>query len=67
MEQAAFVQNISIIDNAFEIIHHMKCKLKGKKVEVAFKVEMSKAHDRIEWPYLRGLLLKMGFCQKWLS
>jgi len=47
-EQSAFVENRSILDNvlvASEILHHMKCKSKGKKGEVALKIDISKAYD----------------------
>jgi len=45
LEQAAFVPSRSIMDNAltaFEILHYMKCKHKGKKGEVALKLDISK-------------------------
>ena len=48
-EQSAFVSGRSITDNvlvAFEIIHHMKRKNKGKQWDVAFKIDISKAYDK---------------------
>lgn len=50
-EQSAFVEGRSILDNvliAFEIIHHMKCKTKGARGEVALKIDISKAYDRVD-------------------
>ena len=50
-EQAAFVSGRSITDNvlvAFEIIHHMKRKNKGKQGDVVFKIDISKAYDKID-------------------
>ena len=50
-EQSAFVSGRSITDNvlvAFEIIHHMKWKNKGKQGDVAFKIDISKAYDKID-------------------
>jgi hypothetical protein len=46
---------------AIEVIHHMKAKTKGKLGEVALKLDISKAYDRIDWSYLRGIMSKMGF------
>ena len=49
LEQFAFVSRRSITDNVlveFEIIHHMKRKSKGKKGDVAFKIDISKVYDK---------------------
>ena len=54
-EQSAFVSGKSITNNilvAFEIIHHMKRKSKDKKGDVAFKIDISKAYDKIDWGFL---------------
>ena len=62
--QSTFVPGRSILDNviaAIEIIHYMKSKVKGNKVDVAFKLDTSKAYNMIDWSYLRGVMTKMGF------
>lgn len=54
-ERSAFVEGRSILDNvltAFEIIHHMKYKTKGAKGEVALKIDINKAYDRVDWGFL---------------
>jgi hypothetical protein len=33
---------------------------KGKASACAIKLDMAKAYDRIEWKYLRGIMLKLG-------
>lgn len=51
LEQSAFVENCSILDNvlvAFETLHHLKCKNKGKVGEMALKIDISKAYDRVD-------------------
>ncbi|CAJ2636059.1 unnamed protein product [Trifolium pratense] len=68
--QSAFIPGRSILDNAMaaiEIIHYMKSKTKGKKGEVALKLDISKAYDRIDWEYLKDIMAKMGFSQQWIG
>lgn len=69
MEQSAFSEDRSIMDNvlvAIETLHHLKCKTNGKVGEKALKIDISKAYDRVDWNYLKGMMLKMGFDEKWV-
>lgn len=69
-EQSAFVQGRSILDNALvaaEILHYLKCKNKGKTWEVALKIDISKAYDRVDWRFLEAMMRKMGFEHKWIG
>ena len=68
--QSAFVPGRSISDNvlvAFEIIHHMKRKHSGNVGEVALKLDISKAYDRVDWDFLSTRMHHMGFCTRWIQ
>lgn len=68
--QSAFVPGRKISDNllvAFEVLHHMNRKNHGSDGEVALKLNISKAHDRVDWAFLKKRLQVMGFYSKWVS
>ena len=68
--QSAFVPGRSISDNvltAFEVIHCMKWKTKGKKGNMALKIDISKAYDRIDRRYLEAMMRIMGFDSHFIS
>ena len=62
--QSAFVLDRLITDNvlvAYETIHTMHVRKKGKKGSMALKLDISKVHDRVEWPFLPKIMEKRGF------
>ena len=68
--QSAFVPGRQITDNvlmAFETMHFINQKRKGKQGLMAIKLDMSKAYDRIEWAYLEAIMRRLGFQDRWIS
>jgi len=70
--QSAFVPGRLIMDNiliACEATHFLRRRKKGKEVRcfAAIKLDMSKAYDRVEWSFLRDMMLKLGFAEGWVQ
>ncbi|XP_028062862.1 uncharacterized protein LOC114266180 [Camellia sinensis] len=66
INQSAFVAGRLISDNvlaSFEIFHFLKNKRHGKEGHFALKLDMSKAYNRVEWRFVRGVMERMGFNQ----
>jgi hypothetical protein len=58
-----------ITDNAivaYECLHTIR-KQRVKKPFFALKIDMMKAYDRVEWNYLHGCLVKLGFATNWIN
>jgi hypothetical protein len=45
----------------------MRRKKKGKDVFMALKLDMSKAYDRVERPFLEGMMRRMGFNESFVQ
>ncbi|KAF5445202.1 hypothetical protein F2P56_034269 [Juglans regia] len=68
--QSAFIPDRLITDNivaAYEALHSMKTRLKGKMGTMALKLNISEAYDRVEWCYLEVIMVKMGFGRRWIN
>ena len=59
--QSAFVSGCLITDNvlvAYETLHAMHSRKKGKKCALALKLDISKAYDRVKWSFLKSVMIK---------
>lgn len=67
--QSAFVPGRLITDNtlvANELAHFIHNKRSGNDGYLALKLDMSKAYDKMEWSFLRAVLLQFGFLASWV-
>lgn len=68
--QSVFILSRLITDNiivAYEVLHSMKLIKKKNEGAIAIKIDVSKAYDKIEWPYLQAVLTKMRFSVHWIN
>lgn len=68
--QSAFVPERLITHNillTYEILEDFNQKRYRKKGHLSLKLDVSKAYDRVEWDFLRKMLLKMGIVERWVN
>jgi hypothetical protein len=68
--QSAFIPGRLITDNtliAFECIHSLQRSKDSKGKFGAYKLDLAKAYDRVDWLYLEGVLRKLGFADQWIN
>ena len=64
--QSAFVPGHLITNNvlvAYETLHTMHGRKKGKKGSLALKLDISNTYDQVEWNFLCGIMEKLGFLE----
>ena len=67
---SAFIPDRLIIDNttiAFEMLYHMRNQRKGKTGHMAVKLDIRKVYDRVEWEFLRWIMMKIGLPEQWVN
>ena len=52
---------------AHEVVHSLHSHPEISKSFMLLKTDLSKAYDRLEWPFLEGILQVMGFAPLWIS
>jgi hypothetical protein len=68
--QSAFVPGRLITDNAlvaFECFHYIQQEKDPEKSFCAYKLDLSKAYDRVDWRFLEQMMQKIGFDHRWVK
>jgi hypothetical protein len=69
-EQSAFVPGRLITDNAplaFECLHHIHTGKNSDNNYCAYKLDLSKEYDGVDWGFLRQIMEKLGFDHRWVD
>ncbi|KAL1208232.1 putative mitochondrial protein [Cardamine amara subsp. amara] len=68
--QSAFIPGRAISDNVLithEVLHYLKNSKAEKHCSMAVKTDMSKAYDILEWDFIKRVLTRFGFQEKWIN
>lgn len=52
---------------AHDVLHSLKKVRHGDDGFMTIKIGMSKYCDRVDWKFLRMMMLKMGFDENWIG
>ncbi|XP_019154646.1 PREDICTED: uncharacterized protein LOC109151183 [Ipomoea nil] len=70
VSQSAFLPGRLISDNiliASEVGHYLRRKQLGQVGWAALKLDMAKAYDRMEWPFVQRMMTGLGFDDRWVQ
>ncbi|XP_016192574.1 uncharacterized protein LOC107633463 [Arachis ipaensis] len=68
--QSAFIKGRLIQDNIVvvqEVFHKLNGKGNNGSNDIAIKLDMNKAYDRLEWNFLQRVMEKFGFSREWVK
>ena len=65
--QSAFIQGRFILDGVL-VFHEVLHEVRSKHQRAVFlKLDFHKAYDTVHWPFLREVLLRKGFDDRWVT
>lgn len=70
VNQSAFVPGRMTMDNAliaFECFHYLQKNKNPQNAASAYKLDLSKAYDRVDWHYLEQAMIRLGFSDRWVG
>uniref|UniRef100_A0A8I6X511 Reverse transcriptase domain-containing protein n=1 Tax=Hordeum vulgare subsp. vulgare TaxID=112509 RepID=A0A8I6X511_HORVV len=68
--QSAFIPGMLISDNAliaFKCLHSMSMLRDRRGEFCAYKLDLAKVYDRVDWKFLKSMLTAFGFTPIWID
>lgn len=68
--QSAFIPGRLVSDNAiiaFDCFHKIQHSRNQRDNHCAYKLDLAKAYDHVNWRFLEGAMQKKGFDKKWVN
>ncbi|XP_016700008.1 uncharacterized protein [Gossypium hirsutum] len=68
--QSTFIPGRMIHNNvlvAHELMNYLRSPKNSPNKGCVIKLDMSKAYDRVEWSFIKKVMLKMGFSRDWIK
>ncbi|XP_019255184.1 PREDICTED: uncharacterized protein LOC109233777 [Nicotiana attenuata] len=66
-QQMSFIKGRQIMDAILIANECVDARMKSKDPGIMCKLDIEKAYDHLNWEFLPGVLLKMGFDDRWIS
>lgn len=70
LAQTAFIWNKLITEYViigYESLQRIRLSKRKKNGLMAFKLDISKVYDIVEWCFLQSIMQKLGFSPKWID
>jgi hypothetical protein len=65
--QSAFIKGRNLVDCVVIVNEVVDLAKKAKKDCLIIKVDFEKAYDSVDWGFLEYMLIRCGFCDKWIE
>jgi hypothetical protein len=65
--QSAFIKGRNLVDGVVIVNEVVDWAKKAKKDCLIIKVDFEKAYDSVDWGFLEYMLIRCGFCDKWIE
>ena len=65
-EQSGYVEGRQILNNiiqAHKVVHSLTSK---RQVGIIMQLDIAKAYDKVNWPYIKKILIALGFDHNWV-